>query len=351
VIRQNRRTPDAGQGKGGSKESRPLGQDDRKIKHEGQFVQATALFEDLYSVARVLGGEVISGHRGQYVVFAPSWHSGEDRSAIIGPDPRRRHGFYSNSLAGDLWEDIERDAAERLGLSDQKAVFRNSGQLSEEEERAREAAMTRLAMTTWGIGTDPRDTPVEAYLRSRGLSLPCDPQRVIRWVENGIFAKGVYSPMMVCLVRDLITDEPVGIHKTALTPDGQKALVRVGDSWESKRALGPVSRGAVKFGSPREGILGVGEGVETTLSLGQLLDVPVWSLLSAAPLGRLPLLEGVSDLIVAEDQDEKRAGAIAAQAIADLWLPQGRRVRIARPPEGLKDLNDITDTRPKARGA
>src|SRR4051794_26362774 len=111
-------------------------------------------------------------------------------------------------------------------------------------------------------------TPVEIYLRSRGLTLP--PEAVgesVKYDPACPFA-GARTPAMVCLVRNIITNEPQAIHRTALSLDGRK--VRVGG--HDRLSLGPIAGGAIKI-TPDEDVttcLGVGEGIETTLSLRNL---------------------------------------------------------------------------------
>jgi hypothetical protein len=48
---------------------------------------------------------------------------------------------------------------------------------------------------------------------------------------------------MVALVRDVVTDEPKAIHRTALSADGRKVTV----SGTERLALGPLAGGAVKL--------------------------------------------------------------------------------------------------------
>jgi hypothetical protein len=68
-------------------------------------------------------------------------------------------------------------------------------------------------------------SPVDSYLRSRGLTLP--PEAIgeaVRYDPDCPFA-GTRTPAMVCLVRNIITNEPRAIHRTALTLDGRKVKV------------------------------------------------------------------------------------------------------------------------------
>ena len=63
-----------------------------------------------------------------------------------------------------------------------------------------------------------------------------------------------------------------------------------------------------------------------------------WASLSASGLSALNLPDDVRDVIVLADGDD--AGEAAARHAAQHWKQDGRRVRIARPPQGT-DFNDM----------
>ena len=82
----------------------------------------------------------------------------------------------------------------------------------------------------------------------------------------------------------------------------------------------------------------VGEGIETCLAAMQATGHPAWAALSTSGLRALDLPDDVRDVIVLADGDE--AGEAAARDCAWRWKREGRRVRIARPPQGM-DFNDL----------
>jgi hypothetical protein len=65
---------------------------------------------------------------------------------------------------------------------------------------------------------------------------------------------------------------------------------------------------------------------------------PAWAALSTAGLRNLDLPGDVRDVIVLADGDDP--GEAAARDCASRWKREGRRVRIARPPQGM-DFNDL----------
>jgi hypothetical protein len=147
---------------------------------------------------------------------------------------------------------------------------------------------------------------------------------------------------MVCLVTDIRTNEPKAIHRTALSLDGQKVTVNGHD----RRTLGPIGGGAIKL-IPDEDVtacLGIGEGVETVLSLRRRREFgssPVWSLISAGGLAVFPVLGGIESLWVAVDHDKSGQGQKASRAVGERWQKAGCNVFLVKPNKPGADLNDL----------
>ena len=138
---------------------------------------------------------------------------------------------------------------------------------------------------------------------------------------------------MVALVTHGADGTPIAIHRTFLARDGSgKAPVD-----PAKMMLGPCRGGAVRLGEPGD-VLMVGEGIETCLAAMQATGHPAWAALSTSGLRALDLPRDVRDVIVLADGDDP--GEAAAQDCAWRWKREGRRVRIARPPQGM-DFNDL----------
>jgi putative DNA primase/helicase len=57
----------------------------------------------------------------------------------------------------------------------------------------------------------------------------------------------------------------------------------------------------------------------------------------------------VHEVVILADHDENGAGERAARLAADRWLAEGRRVRIAMPPQPGTDFNDVMLGRAYAR--
>jgi len=126
---------------------------------------------------------------------------------------------------------------------------------------------------------------------------------------------------------------PIAIHRTYLARDGGgKASVN-----PQKMMFGPCRGGAVPLAELGD-VLMVGEGIETCVTAMQATGHPAWAALSTSGLRTLNLPKSIRDIIVLADGDDP--GEATARDCAWRWKREGRRVRIARPPQGL-DFNDM----------
>jgi putative DNA primase/helicase len=187
------------------------------------------------------------------------------------------------------------------------------------------------ALAIWRSSKPALGTPVETYLASRGIRLL--PPGALRFHAGLKHPAGGIWPSMVALVTNGSDGTPLAIHRTFLARDGGgKAPVD-----PQKMMLGPCRRGAVRLAEPGD-VLMVGEGIETCLAAMLASGNPAWAALSTSGLRGLDLPRDVRDVIVLADGDE--AGEAAARDCAQRWKRQSRRVRIARPPQGM-DFNDM----------
>jgi hypothetical protein len=203
-------------------------------------------------------------------------------------------------------------------------------------EAERSARAVRLFFEAWGA----HGSPVEVYLRSRGVSLPkMGSGEWVRFHPNCPFA-GQRTPAMVCLVRDMATNEPKAIHRTAVDLEGRAVEL----NGHKRLSLGPVGGGAIMV-TPHADVyqeLGIGEGLETTLSLPRIRefgDRPIWSLLTAGNYRNLPMFASLKRLWIATDHDP--AGLRASRELAACWRAADREVRLFIPTTPRLDLNDL----------
>jgi hypothetical protein len=190
---------------------------------------------------------------------------------------------------------------------------------------------SEIALAIWQSAKPARGTPVETYLASRRIYLP--PPDALRFHARLKHPSGAIWPAMVALVTNGVNGTPLAIHRTYLAHDGTgKAPVE-----PQKMMLGPCRGGVVRLADHVDGLM-VGEGIETCLAAMRATGHPAWAALSTSGLRALDLPKTVRDVIVLADGDD--AGEAAARNCAGRWKREGRRVRIARPPQGL-DFNDM----------
>lgn len=194
----------------------------------------------------------------------------------------------------------------------------------------------------WRETKSAQGTCVETYLKARFLSsLPVsDALRFHPSVYHGE-TKSQYRAM-VAKVSFWGDNERMAVHQTFLKDDGTaKALID-----PDKKMLGSIKGGAVQLFEAGE-LLGVGEGIETLLSLHFLCGIPVWAALSCTNMApkteplKLPSLPLAKKLIIAIDNDSEDQSLKAAKILKQRAENEGREVFIVRPPLGIKDFNDV----------
>jgi hypothetical protein len=184
-----------------------------------------------------------------------------------------------------------------------------------------------LAMSIWGDAGPIRNTLAEVYLLRRGLEPP-EEDHALRFHPSCPFVRGV-EPCVVALFRDIKTNEPRAIQRTALRAGGFKAN-RFADP---RMSLGPTSGCAVKLTLDEDVEYGlhVSEGVETALAGMQRGLRPAWALGGRGTLKTFPVLPGIEALTIMVDNDHadqkgRRAGPEAAVECAKHWHAAGREV-------------------------
>ncbi len=132
-------------------------------------------------------------------------------------------------------------------------------------------------------------------------------------------------------MRDIVTNQPCGIHRTALSDTGRKV---------ARRMLGRAKGAAIKLADDVDvgWSLSVTEGVETGLSVLLSCCGSVWSLGSAGAIERLPVLPGMERLTIWADHDP--VGLNAARACGRRWAQAGVEVIVRYPQEVNTDFND-----------
>jgi hypothetical protein len=196
---------------------------------------------------------------------------------------------------------------------------------------------TEIARRIWNAAKDARGTPVERYLRSRGIIVP--PPLFLRWMAS--CKHGPTEADLPALVGKVVNldGELVAVHRIFLLPNGTgKAAL---DPQFQKMSLGPTAGGTVRLGllDPNRALI-VGEGIENTLSLMQLRGLPGWSAIGTSGLKSLVLPRAAIRVLIAVDHDRHGKGEAAAREAGERWLAEGREVRLAIP-SAPGDWNDV----------
>jgi hypothetical protein len=197
--------------------------------------------------------------------------------------------------------------------------------LSAKREAADKAQRTASALQLWDERQPFVGSRAETYLRvTRKLGDWLDAfdlDESLGFHPSCPFS-GERLPCMLALVRDIKTDAPIAIHRTALTTDALPQRI-------SRLSLGPVAGGAVKLSLDGDVISGllIGEGIETTLSASLKFKFrPCWSVISRSGIASFPALSGIESVTVAVDNDENGDGQRSAATLVDRLTLEGIEV-------------------------
>ncbi|MBY6239586.1 toprim domain-containing protein [Methylosinus sp. Sm6] len=170
------------------------------------------------------------------------------------------------------------------------------------------AGSTEAARRLFAMSQPIAGSLVETYLRTRGItalhgtaSLRFHPRCYYRPDEH---SPTEIWPAMIAAVTDL-GGRITGAHRTWLAPDGsRKAPIDT-----QRKAMGDLLGHAVRFGTPGD-VMAAGEGIETMLSLRQVLpEMPMAPALSAAHLAAILFPVTLRRLYIVRDNDPAGDGA------------------------------------------
>lgn len=194
------------------------------------------------------------------------------------------------------------------------------------------------------LGSRPvqAEDPVDRYLRGRSIHLTDYPD-VLRFHPRLTYQENdgsvSHRPGILALIQNP-KGKPVGILRTYLTLDGRKAPI---DFPKKMIAVWPrtLQGAAIRLFPPRDGVLGVCEGVETALSAFILTGTPCWACLSAGGLERAELPEEIRSVVVFADNDKSKTGQRAAAKATLRFKQEGKEAEVLIPDRPGQDFNDI----------
>ncbi len=269
---------------------------------------------DARGITRTLGGK---WQRRFGLCRCPA-HADRTPSLKVTDDPRKSDGIDVHCFAGCRWEDVKGKLIRRGLLpqfapgSVQPSITAQKIKIAATEDCAKKG---ELAQKIWTVSTPLPGTPGEKYLtETRGLDLHPfgDLSHALRWHEG--------FDAIVGLMTDPLGNEPCGIHRTFLNPDGSK---------RERKMLG--RQGVIRLSPDDEVTLGLGiaEGIEDGLAVLLSGWAPIWTATSAGTIERFPVLPGIEHLTIFADDDE--TGMKAAKSCLQRWIAAGTEADIAIP--------------------
>ena len=136
--------------------------------------------------------------------------------------------------------------------------------------------------------------------------------------------------------------EPVAIHRIFITKGGLK--VNLGKPHKPKKMTPSVNQRSkgrhIRLFAPKDGYLGVSEGLETALAVYEAKQFPVWPGLSNTILQSFVPPPGVHTILNFVDKDRNHAGENAAEILRANLAPKGIRVIDLLPPTPILDTDE-----------
>lgn len=176
---------------------------------------------------------------------------------------------------------------------------------------------------------------VTRYLSSRRLAAETSELRFHPALKDG---DGGVRPAMVARLLTPDGARVATLHRTFLRPDG---LAKAEMDAPRKLMPGDIPPGsAVRLG-PVKPALGIAEGIETALAASILFELPVWAVVGTALMKSWTPPEGVEEVLICADHDDKFGGQAAAYATAHRLKCKGLEVNVKLPERAGEDWNDV----------
>jgi putative DNA primase/helicase len=257
---------------------------------------------DARAITKALGGK----WAGRYGLARCPVHADSTPSLKISDSTHR--GIDVHCFAGCDWRDVKNELRRQGLLNGRFSAERSKAVPAPAEDEHKNIAP---ALSLWRESVPLPGTLGETYFTEH-RSLKIGDLNL----EHAIRYHRVHR-MVVALMTDAISNEPLGIHRTFLDANGKK---------RERKMLG--RQGVVRI-TPDEDVtlgLGIAEGVEDALAIA-LEWGPAWAATSAGAIERFPVLSGIDHLTIFADADS--AGTRAARVCADRWIAAGQEAQIS----------------------
>ena len=293
----------------------------------------------LRSIVRRLGGDLYDGGR-RANIPAPG-HSRRDRSVSLWDRDGR---LLIHTFGDGDWRTV-RDHLRAEGLldgsggDDPPAMARVAPSAGRRERQA-------VARRLWSAGRTIAGTASERHCRLRGVIGDLPGPSVLR--HHSFAPLAVYRPVsptrpaLLAAIQDC-AGALSAVEVAYLTPGGASAL----DVRLARKTVGLVPVGSAVRIDPAGPQMLVAEGLFTTLSARARFALPAWALLSTGNLRHWTPPAGVVSVLVAGDRGQD--GEASAKVLVDRLSALGLACRLAFPPPGFGDWNDV-DRDPRRGG-
>lgn len=215
------------------------------------------------------------------------------------------------------------------------------------DDKEEKAKIRRTLIWTWkGAKAVTPGDPVWKYLvQTRKLPLTKVPSGIrfhpgLKYFDEDMKEVGTF-PVMLTVVRDA-AGKAVGLHRTYLTSDGQKAPVN-----EPKKLMKTcgLHGGAIRLSRVGRK-LAVAEGIETAFAVMAISKLPCWATVSATLMPNVVIPPEVEEVTIFADNDipdkkGRRAGQDAAKALAERLRAEGKKVQVVIPSQPGTDFHDV----------
>lgn len=332
-------------------------------------------------VRELIPTAVFEGHEAK----AGSLAGERGRSLSVNLDPGRR-GVWSDFASDEKGDALELVAAVLFGGNKVEAIKWAKGWLGLDGTDPAALQTTRRAMERakdapdateveerrrrWAraifLSAQPiADTPADAYLLARGIDI-----RRLGWPPGAVrFHAQVRHPethsdhpaMVAAIVGP--DGRQMAVHRTYLEPDGRGGWRKLSGVKDAKLSLGRYSGGYIPLWKgcttdPNTGeirknpplsrvtspvCVDMSEGIEDGLSVAvELPELRVVAAVSVSNWANIVLPDRVSGVCLWQQNDPPGSkAALSFARVVENFRNQGKQVSLARPPQGVKDANDV----------
>ncbi|MBD1577844.1 hypothetical protein HC723_15710 [Vibrio sp. S11_S32] len=185
--------------------------------------------------------------------------------------------------------------------------------------------------------------PARSYFKNRGLGNvgtlrgeivfhPALEYRIFD-KEAGTFHLAGKYPCILSQIRNA-TGVPVRIHRTYITEEGQKLMLSDESPKKMTPAipLVPITGGSIQLSPAGTKVIGIGEGLETTLAAMKVTKMPMQCCINAQLLSSWLPAKGTEVVFVWVDKDRSKTGILRAKELEERLKTYGVKVILCEPP-------------------